>query len=712
MDRKHEWNRIESRSLSSWLQLRGKLNQRQEIPFGSGPSELIIKGNGFPIPQRSPSQFSLFPTQKHQSLQQSQPTSFPISNKLNDPLFYVPTLSDTSGIDYWLKFIEQANLDEPSIPLIEKSKNNFDNSNSLKSSTLYRRVKGNRNRNRSRGHSISRYKSRPKIMKLRPDGSKYQENDYDTEPDLLSDYSGKLKSSKPVEYDSSPRCDKFTDEICIDDFEYPENAILDEIFKRKDIFQLMYSEVKGDQPMVDGMERDEEESFSQDYYYNNNEPDTDDYGDGEQPTYPYNRTEYQNDLMDNDNDNRNQQTSSSEKNQKVTGFVCRSEVLYAKPKLARNIKGKWRVIVNAGDFTQTLRLEKCTKANSECRFISDHKYGSRCAQINAIHRLLVFEKGKGFYIDTFRVPTACTCHVHSTKQPYDQDSNTEGSTNNIKRDKPNRTLHHHHHQQQQQSLGTTSATTATSNLGETLWSLLGTGTNDRSNVKPTSINQQNYVIFPESSNSKANLELLKLLPQLSSIAPDHVLEQLLDDYGDMTIQSNGQTKLNNHRGQPFHKSSSKVTTNELQQLLLAHAASRDRDLNEPTLSYVRPTSTNVPVSSGISRNGGSNSPPPVVQLIHVPVDDRDHSQRSRFRPINVNGNKRYLFTTDGKYLQSQSKTNSSVASPPTPTIKIDETNGPESKVKADDNKETNKLKQILDKKVNFSYHPILEYISK
>lgn len=273
-------------------------------------------------------------------------------------------------------------------------------------------------------------------------------------------------------------------------------------------------------------------------------------------------------------------------------------------------------------------------------------------------------------------------------------------------------MHHHHHQQQQQSLGTTSATTATSNLGETLWSLLGTGTNDRSNVKPTSINQQNYVIFPESSNSKANLELLKLLPQLSSIAPDHVLEQLLDDYGDMTIQSNGQTKLNNHRGQPFHKSSSKVTTNELQQLLLAHAASRDRDLNEPTLSYVRPTSTNVPVSSGISRNGGSNSPPSVVQLIHVPVDDRDHSQRSRFRPINVNGNKRYLFTTDGKYLQSQSKTNSSVASPPTPTIKIDETNGPESKVKADDNKETNKLKQILDKKVNFSYHPILEYISK
>ena len=390
----------ESRSLSSWLQLRGKLNQRQEIPFGSGPSELIIKGNGFPIPQRSPSQFSLFPTQKHQSLQQSQPTSFPISNKLNDPLFYVPTLSDTSGIDYWLKFIEQANLDEPSIPLIEKSKNNFDNSNNLKSSTLYRRVKGNRNRNRSRGHSISRYKSRPKIMKLRPDGSKYQENDYDTEPDLLSDYSGKLKSSKPVEYDSSPRCDKFTDEICIDDFEYPENAILDEIFKRKDIFQLMYSEVKGDQPMVDGMERDEEESFSQDYYYNNNEPDTDDYGDGEQPSYPYNRTEYQNDLMDNDNDNRNQQTSSSEKNQKVTGFVCRSEVLYAKPKLARNIKGKWRVIVNAGDFTQTLRLEKCTKANSECRFISDHKYGSRCAQINAIHRLLVFEKGKGKLISS------------------------------------------------------------------------------------------------------------------------------------------------------------------------------------------------------------------------------------------------------------------------------------------------------------------------
>lgn len=36
---------------------------------------------------------------------------------------------------------------------------------------------------------------------------------------------------------------------------------------------------------------------------------------------------------------------------------------------------------------------------------------TRCAQVHSIHRLLVFEKGKGFFIDSFKIPTGCTCQV-------------------------------------------------------------------------------------------------------------------------------------------------------------------------------------------------------------------------------------------------------------------------------------------------------------
>ena len=36
---------------------------------------------------------------------------------------------------------------------------------------------------------------------------------------------------------------------------------------------------------------------------------------------------------------------------------------------------------------------------------------TRCAQVHSIHRLLVFEKGKGFFIDSFKIPTGCTCQI-------------------------------------------------------------------------------------------------------------------------------------------------------------------------------------------------------------------------------------------------------------------------------------------------------------
>lgn len=41
------------------------------------------------------------------------------------------------------------------------------------------------------------------------------------------------------------------------------------------------------------------------------------------------------------------------------GYMCPSSVKYARPKRARTTSGQWKYIVNAGDYTQTLRLEMC-----------------------------------------------------------------------------------------------------------------------------------------------------------------------------------------------------------------------------------------------------------------------------------------------------------------------------------------------------------------
>lgn len=41
------------------------------------------------------------------------------------------------------------------------------------------------------------------------------------------------------------------------------------------------------------------------------------------------------------------------------GGLCSSIVRYARPQKARSATGEWKYIVNTGQHTQTLRLEKC-----------------------------------------------------------------------------------------------------------------------------------------------------------------------------------------------------------------------------------------------------------------------------------------------------------------------------------------------------------------
>ncbi|EGI61959.1 Protein spaetzle [Acromyrmex echinatior] len=109
------------------------------------------------------------------------------------------------------------------------------------------------------------------------------------------------------------------------------------------------------------------------------------------------------------------------------GFTCPSAVKYARPQLARAASGVWKYIINTGEHTQTIRLEKCSNPQSSCSFISEN-YRSSCVQIYNYHRLLTWDQKLGLHMDIFKVPTCCSCHVHGYAEifpPHQKDPPTK-----------------------------------------------------------------------------------------------------------------------------------------------------------------------------------------------------------------------------------------------------------------------------------------------
>uniref|UniRef100_W8BPS3 Protein spaetzle n=1 Tax=Ceratitis capitata TaxID=7213 RepID=W8BPS3_CERCA len=90
--------------------------------------------------------------------------------------------------------------------------------------------------------------------------------------------------------------------------------------------------------------------------------------------------------------------------------MCQSIVRYARPQKARSASGEWKYIVNTGQHTQTLRLEKCIVPQESCSYLSK-AYHSQCAQIYNYHRLLSWDQMRGLHVDIFKVPTCCSCQL-------------------------------------------------------------------------------------------------------------------------------------------------------------------------------------------------------------------------------------------------------------------------------------------------------------
>ena len=673
----------ESRTLSSWLGLnRFRRPQFKIKPFqGTAPTQDQPPPIP-PIPPQLP-----FP----QFL--NQPGSFPGPH---DPesMLVPPSLFEETGIKYWLKFIENAGKDqsqeseefdsrpESSVESSRKRRPNYKSNSRLK---LDIGEKPNDDNNDYYEEDDEEENDERHHKHHNHHNHHQEEDDEPNDDDTKSSGSGSTTATKSKQtYDTSPRCDKFTSDICVDDFEYPEQAIVDEIYKRRELFELMYSEVRDNLPLVDGIPRDVEESYNYDYYYDNKDPHPSSSGGAEKKSVSPGK-----------------------------GFVCPSEVMYGKPKLARNKKGDWKVIVNAAEFTQTVRMEKCLKPNSKCNYISYGDFDSRCAQVHSYHRLLVFEKGKGFYIDTFRIPTACTCHVTRRVSYKPLPSH---STRFHKKKKPSPPL------------------------SNTLWSILGGP--PPSEGLPMSASQ-------EMVRNQINLlQQLKHFPQLSHITPDNVFQQLMDfqpnSGGMLSSGFSPQKTYQNPQKPNFGQSSGmdymlpSLMFNEEQNDRKSHS-----QMSRPfaqiqqtpgTTTVLNPNSNGAPVVQVIhvpvtSQMAHNPDPAPVYKGKHPTFNDYTYLDASSLFYKPKQNSEEFLHTFGDNFSQfsvnnfkplmlgMSSKTNSSLMSPNSEKDPIKRQSETVDTKNNSDSDETNQKRKVmventLNKKINFSYHPILEYISK
>nr|XP_033335470.1 neurotrophin 1-like [Megalopta genalis] len=181
-------------------------------------------------------------------------------------------------------------------------------------------------------------------------------------------------------------CTFFTKTVCLEAADYPHEAIIRSLRSNKEMVAALLTDYKAQDFDDSG------ESISAPSSYENRY-------DG--------RYEHR---FESNEIRRRSDTSSSFENVEE-GFTCPSTIKYARPQLARAASGIWKYIINTGEHTQTLRLEKCSTTQSSCSFISEN-YRSSCVQVYNYHRLLTWDNKLGLHMDIFKVPSCCSCHVH------------------------------------------------------------------------------------------------------------------------------------------------------------------------------------------------------------------------------------------------------------------------------------------------------------
>ena len=188
-----------------------------------------------------------------------------------------------------------------------------------------------------------------------------------------------------------PACAEGSDlPYCVEDKEYPAYDIAVKI-SQDALFLKKYADIadQSADDLVDGITKPQEESFDYSYYT----------GASKGPS-KYDASHWIG----------------------PEGYLCPSDVDYAKITRAVNVEGYWRIILQHipegygyghYNYTQTTRLETCLYPDSACRLLAPC-YQSKCTQKYVYHRMLSVDPCdpyRGFFIDTYKLPSACSCHI-------------------------------------------------------------------------------------------------------------------------------------------------------------------------------------------------------------------------------------------------------------------------------------------------------------
>lgn len=184
----------------------------------------------------------------------------------------------------------------------------------------------------------------------------------------------KIPSSVP----EIAKCELFTNTLCLHADDYPTEAIINSIRRNKAAASALLADFKDPgEGALDGITAAQEAKYTAERY----------------PA-----------------SNRRGDTGKEFASAGEAGFMCPSMVKYARPQRARATSGQWKYIVNTGEHTQTLRLEKCLKPKETCTYLTDN-FKSKCVQVYNYHRLLTWDQQNGLHMDIFKVPTCCSCHI-------------------------------------------------------------------------------------------------------------------------------------------------------------------------------------------------------------------------------------------------------------------------------------------------------------
>lgn len=93
--------------------------------------------------------------------------------------------------------------------------------------------------------------------------------------------------------------------------------------------------------------------------------------------------------------------------------LCDSKISFKQPQKLRNIKNKWRTIINHGNYSQFVRFEECSSLNFPCTYnIYPQQVRSFCQQnYLKIDLWAMDDAANCLVMEKFHIPSSCDCMI-------------------------------------------------------------------------------------------------------------------------------------------------------------------------------------------------------------------------------------------------------------------------------------------------------------